>query len=386
MSVLALALVTAAVSLVNAQSWSIAQDLQGNSFFNGFRFNESVIDYNNFGNVHFLSQSAASQAGLFSVDSNQHAIIKVDNTTSAIGDPTFGRNTVYLIGNTALNLGSLVIFDANHIPYGCSVWPGFFTQGAKWPEEGEIDIVENVNLATFNQYSLHTATTCNQAEGATQFGRTTNTNCTVVPELNQNTGCVVQETKPNSFGSSFAQARGGVFAMQWDKDGVRNWFWTRTEVPSDITSTNDHPDPTKWGIPSAFYPASGCDPKTTFGPQFLTLYINLCGAFAGNDNVFASTCGSVAPNCSVLVPDAANYANAYWDINYLRVFTDGTTPSPSSTGSSGASNPTNTGGANSPTNTGTGSGNTGGASLSASVKDMFFVPVAAAVFGLLAMI
>lgn len=47
-------------------------------------------------------------------------------------------------------------------------------------------------------------------------------------------------------------------------------------------------------------------------------YIDLCGAFAGA--VFDQTCAGVAPNCSAMVPDPANYPNAYWDISYLRTF------------------------------------------------------------------
>ncbi|KAF5349018.1 hypothetical protein D9758_012674 [Tetrapyrgos nigripes] len=322
---------------VGAQQYHLSMDFSGPNFFEGFKYNESAIDSNNFGNVHFLGQDQALASNLTFVDSNGHAIIKVDNTTNGAGDPIFGRNTVYLMSNEMMSIGSLLVFDANHIPFGCSVWPALFTQGQQWPEQGEIDIVEQVNRATKNQYSLHTgvtAGTCMQADNTNQTGKPTSTpnNCTVVPEINQNTGCVVQDASDNSFGSGFNRNGGGVYAMLWDENGIAMWFWERNSaIPSRIDT---NPDPTKFSTPAAFFPASGCNPSTAFGPQIITLYIDICGAFAGNDQVFQQTCGSVAPNCADLVRDPANYADAYWDINYLRVFTASNTSNSTPTVSS----------------------------------------------------
>jgi hypothetical protein len=69
----------------------------------------------------YLNQSAATQAQLISVNADGHAMIKVDNTTS---DPapgpysTFGRNTVLLKSKEVIDIGTLVVLDAYHIPYG----------------------------------------------------------------------------------------------------------------------------------------------------------------------------------------------------------------------------------------------------------------------------
>ncbi|KAJ7626490.1 hypothetical protein B0H17DRAFT_1110811 [Mycena rosella] len=312
-------------------------------------------------NVHFLSQAAAVAANLTYVDPAGHVIVKVDNTTSGAGDPTFGRNSVYLESNNLMTLGSLLVFDANHIPFGCSVWPSLFTQGQNWPAQGEIDIIENVNLETANRFSLHVGSdTCVQPTSiaSNQTGTITTaagsiSNCTVTPATGQNTvGCVVTETKPNSFGSGFASQGGGVFAMLWDGAGIAMWYFPRADVPADVSgSGSTSPDPTGWGKASAWYPASSCDPTTTFGPQIITLYVDICGAFAGVPSLFTATCGSVAPNCSVLVPDPTNYDTAYWDINYLRVWTEASnvpanassSGSPTSSGAGGAQ--TGTGGA-----------------------------------------
>ena len=150
----------------------------------------------------------------------------------------------------------------------CGVWPAYWTQGSNWPDDGEIDIIENVNLATANQYALHTLNGCRHQTPSPQFpelGKLDNPDC--FNQTNGNEGCLVQETQPNSFGVGFRNAGGGVNALLWDKDGMKIWFWTRSKVPADIASGGKNLDPSGWGTPSAVYSSTACDFNKFFGPQ-----------------------------------------------------------------------------------------------------------------------
>lgn len=102
------------------------------------------------------------------------------------------------------------------------VWPAFWTLGSgkTWPQGGEIDIIESINLLPNNQIALHTTPGCSQSQNLGQTGQTTEGDCST-PQ-----GCVVRETKANSYESGFAQAGGGVWATQIDASGIFIWFWS----------------------------------------------------------------------------------------------------------------------------------------------------------------
>ena len=121
-------------------------------------------------------------------------------------------------------IGTVFVFDVAHVPWGCSVWPALWTKGPDWPNGGEIDVLENVNLATNNQMTLHTSPGCTQAQGVQQLGKTSNTDCSL--GANSSDGCTVVEQQPNSFGDGFNNAGGGVWATQFDESGIFTWFWT----------------------------------------------------------------------------------------------------------------------------------------------------------------
>ncbi|ESK91882.1 glycoside hydrolase family 16 protein [Moniliophthora roreri MCA 2997] len=309
-------------STVSAQTWTLSHDFAGENFFNGFDFNDNATDTTgSYGFIHFIGTSPAKDD--LAYIRQGRAIIKVDNTT--VGNPLddrFGRNTILLESKDRISINSLLMFDAFHIPYGCSVWSGLWTLGSDWPREGEIDIIEGVNRVTKNQYALHNEPgLCKQpGNGDQQSGSTTYEDCSADKD---NRGCSVLDPSTNSYGSGFASSQGGLYAMLWDETGIKLWFFERSRIPA---GTDKNPDPSSWPKPSAFYPATTCDPKTAFGPQKIRLYTNICGAWAGNDGVWKETCGDVAPVCADVVRNPRTYDNAYWDINYLRIFTSTGSP------------------------------------------------------------
>lgn len=241
----------------------------------------------------FQTRQQATQEQLTYVNSAGHAIIKVDNTTSGVGDPTFGRPSVKLLSNDTVPMGSLTILDAVHMPFGvriclvitptnylpfighyrmqCSVWPSFWMEGPNWPNDGEIDIIENVNLATTNQYSLHTTQGCmhpSAADSATiETGTLVQADC--FNQTNGNTGCLVKDSSDVSFGQAFSQNGGGVFAMLWDDTGINIWFFNRSSIPPDVPTGN--PNPAGWPLPTASYPSSSCNTAEFFSPQTMII-------------------------------------------------------------------------------------------------------------------
>lgn len=88
-------------------------------------------------------------------------------------------------------------------------------KGMNWPNGGEIDIFEGVNMMTTNQMALHTQSGCSLSSTATMTGKAGTTDCS------SGTGCTVDETQANSYGSSFNSAGGGVWAMQLETSGIR---------------------------------------------------------------------------------------------------------------------------------------------------------------------
>jgi hypothetical protein len=102
----------------------------GPTFFDGFSWNASEIDYFNCegrsadsnwvqgsesdGNIHYVAEAVATDPAnpLTYINAAGNAIIRADNVTSGVGDPTFGRNSVNLISKDAISLGSLTVIDA----------------------------------------------------------------------------------------------------------------------------------------------------------------------------------------------------------------------------------------------------------------------------------
>jgi len=205
------------------------------------------------------------------------------------------------------------------MPYGCGTWPAFWSLGPDWPSNGEIDIIEGVNTNNKNLMSLHTSNNCTTA-GANETGVLITSNCFIDKA---NTGCGVQSATTSSYGSGFNSAGGGVYAMEWTSTAIRIWFFRRTAVPASIIA-ND-PNPAKdFGRPTANFQGS-CEIDDHFAKHNIILDNTFCGDYAGN-SYGSTTCPMVAnetgyQSCQEYVAkNPSAFTEAYWSINYLKVY------------------------------------------------------------------
>jgi len=222
------------------------------------------------------------------------------------------------------------------MPFGCSVWPSFWSVGPNWPDNGEIDIVEGVNnkqmLVEFffsfrrrfmsrfrNQYTFHTGANqkCSLSKkapvvngGPAFTGTVMKTNCK--SSQSSNSGCAILDACKSSFGQGFAKAGGGVFALLRNSDGLKIWHFERQSIPHDVHSGD--PDPDSWPTPNAFLSADNCAVDSLFSPQRLIIDTTLCGDWANGDYPHSGCPGT----CTQRVTKGSNYLSAYL-MNFLPV-------------------------------------------------------------------
>ncbi|KAH9924368.1 concanavalin A-like lectin/glucanase domain-containing protein [Amylocystis lapponica] len=335
-----------------AVGYDLLREYSGQTFFDGwdfygswdnltlglccvsFKLSASIDGWT--GNATWVTQENATSLGLAYINEAGNAIMKVDNTTNvAVGEM---RNSVRITSQDFYDYGSVWIIDLLHIPYGCSVWPAFWSKGPLWPNDGEIDIIEAINLMGNNQMALHTTEGCYHAPPPDQTGYNVGLDC------GTGSGCVVGVSQPNSYESGFAAAGGGVYATQFDVSGIYMWFWSRPDVPESISQANSTLNISTWGSPVASYPTSAaCNTSEYFTAQQLIFDITLCGDWAGVPSIYANTgCWNAGPtgDCyldNVVGPGSPKYDEAYFEVSYVRTYTTGTVASVSSPTSTAAS-------------------------------------------------
>lgn len=226
--------------------------------------------------------------------SSSSAVLRVDTTVdnSTVPNAETGRFSVRITSKKQYNTG-LFIFDVIHSPLGCATWPALWTADpANWPANGEVDIMEAVNVVTEipNQITLHSSEGCSmKSVKRKQSGDTIGTTCVSSSSENGNDGCGVKDDG-FTFGPSFNAKRGGVIAMEWRNEGIRMWDWWRGSVPADITAGT--PDPSTWKEASSDFPNTNCNIGTHFKNQSIIANIDLCGDWAGKENIYSDHCKS----------------------------------------------------------------------------------------------
>ncbi|KAJ3576674.1 hypothetical protein NP233_g285 [Leucocoprinus birnbaumii] len=294
--------------------WLPQDEYSGPSFFDRWDFFTGPDPTH--GTVNYTTQEDAFATGLAYVLPNGKVVMQGDNTTWLSQGES--RRSVRISSKAQYN-GGLFILDLDMAPWGCGVWPAFWTVGASnWPYTGEIDIIEGVHDNEHNQVTFHTAPGCVLNPNASFTGTVVqsngqnNTQCNAL--INDNAGCAVLEVSRASYGPYFDSLGGGVFAMKWDENSIAVWSFYRQAVPSDITQGS--PDPSKWGVPVAQLDPASCTLSEYFANHSIIFDITFCGDWAGNS--YAST--NCPGTCADRLMDPANFVNASWIINNLKVY------------------------------------------------------------------
>jgi hypothetical protein len=251
-----------------AATYNLVNTYDSSNFFSAFNFFTGSDPTG--GYVSYQSQSAAASQGLINTNNGQ-VYLGVDYTTV---NPLAGRASVRITSNQGYTHG-VFIADIAHMPGSiCGVWPAFWLFGPNWPNSGEIDVIEGVNVAGTDTITLHTAAGCTINTAGSQSGTVLqNSNCNAD---NANTGCGVTTTTANAYGNGFNNIGGGVYAMQWESSGVYVWFFPRGSIPSDIT--NGAPVTGNWGTPIvAFNGGSGCNIDSFFSNENIVFDTTFCG-------------------------------------------------------------------------------------------------------------
>jgi len=291
--------------------WLPQDTYQGSTFFDTWDFFTGPDPTN--GLVDFVNQTTAFAQNLAYVTSDGTVIMQGDNTTTL---PAGQNRASVRIQSQKTYTGGLFILDLNMAPWGCGVWPAFWSLGANvtWPDAGEIDIIEGVHDNVHNQVTWHTLEGCNLTTPGNFTGSPVGqTDCNAL--INSNAGCGITDWSRVSYGEQFDAQGGGVYAMKWDEDGIAVWYFYRVSIPQDIL--DERPDPTSWTTPSAQLASDGCDPFKYFNNHQLVFDITFCGDWAGN--TYATTPGCTG-TCPDHLMDPANFVNASWSINSLKVY------------------------------------------------------------------
>lgn len=138
------------------------------------------------------------------------------------------------------------------------VWPAYWTSGPDWPNSGEIDIIEAINLQKTPIITLHGGTGCTVANTGSAAG-----SAFLEGNCNSDSGCSQSTTDTQAYGDGFNAVKGGVYATRWTTAGIAIWFFPRASIPAEITAGT--PDSTTWGKPlTNFVDAGGCNFATHF--------------------------------------------------------------------------------------------------------------------------
>lgn len=226
----------------------------------------------------------------------------------------------------------LIIFDVKKMPVGCGTWPALWTtMGSSWPHNGEIDVVEGTGYTSSgkdaNQMTVHLGQDSPlnlRRRGASSnkyLGRLVQ-NANNCNQYGAHTGCAFYDSNDNgpSWGTSFNNAGGGIWAMQFGKGNTVNiWFWGRKsgKIPDELSDASKSPkrlDTSKWGSPMGHFQTSG---NSQIKQQNIIMDITIGGDWAGNVPLDGPCKGK---SLQQAIQKGSNYEDAEFLINAIDIY------------------------------------------------------------------
>ncbi|PPQ71765.1 hypothetical protein CVT24_006525 [Panaeolus cyanescens] len=289
--------------------WLPQDSYEGKNFFEGFNFFTAPDPTH--GLVKYVDREVAQRKNYTWVEDDGTVRIVADmNSWLPYNTP---RESVRITTKKLYTTG-LFIVDLNRAPYGCAVWPAFWTTSF-----GEIDVLEGVHDQQTNRMAWHTKAGCFINKNVSFTGTVSKggSNQELVDcESNgySKGGCSITDWSKASYGEYFESQGGGVLAMKWDENDISIWSFFRAAIPDDIKE--GVPTPASWGPPSAKLDSSNCDIKNYFSNHTAIFNITFCGDWAGNTYSTTQCPGT----CVERMMDPANFVNATWSINSFKVY------------------------------------------------------------------
>lgn len=314
---------TSTTVAASTATWSLVDNYSGSTFFDNWNFFDYADPTN--GYVDYLSKADAVAANLTYVNSAGQAVTAVDSTNDYANGTN--RPSVRLQSKKSYATG-LVLWDIEHMPVGCAVWPALWSNGpGTWPAGGEIDLLEGVGDSVINTISVHTGTGCNMDQMNTTSTAYTGSmvehgSCSPYSDE----GCSFESgnTKNPRYGSQVNEAGGGIYAVRFDPTQITAWFLPRASIPADVTAGKPTPDST-WPRPMGQFLLDNCPYSSNFGNQTLITTMTLCGDWAGSADVWGKSWtnapeANCAGTCQERVMTGSNFADAYFTFNSVKIY------------------------------------------------------------------
>ncbi|KAI9202982.1 uncharacterized protein BJ171DRAFT_600426 [Polychytrium aggregatum] len=300
----------------------------GPAFYDQFAFQNSGVPG---GFAYYVDRPTALQSGL------------INGAVSPVGSAALAGGATYLFtdnqtvvpatstGRSAIRLESvdrfaqgLYIFDVQHVPTGCGVWPAlWFKKSTNATLIAEIDIMETINQRDQNHYNIYTGPGCysSPADRRNQTSTITGVICdgNIPKQPDVPLGCANNDEASGGIGALFNQNGGGVYALNLDLNQLAIYFFPRSNIPTDIAQSK--PNPSTWGEPEVYFPFDCCSPDY-FQDMTFIIDTNLCGSWLSNaaDAACPMTTGG-EPVCDAYVANTPSaFGEAYWAINSIKLY------------------------------------------------------------------